>query len=114
MNESIEALWTVVFRTPQGSQGAGIAVIDNGRIYGGDSVFYYLGHVESHDQQIAAKVHVRYYGNGYRLFPAAGDSYEVEMTGVRNDEKTILLNGRISGHPQSQLNLVLTRREALP
>jgi hypothetical protein len=37
----LEALWAVTFGTGQ-NIGAGIIVFENGKIYGGDTCFYYL------------------------------------------------------------------------
>jgi hypothetical protein len=40
---SIEAVWAVNFITPVGAGGAGVVVFETGRIFGGDSYYYYIG-----------------------------------------------------------------------
>jgi len=40
---TIEALWAVNFSTQLGFSGSGVAVFETGRIFGGDSLYYYIG-----------------------------------------------------------------------
>jgi T3SS negative regulator,GrlR len=57
-----DGLFKVDFRTPRGA-GAGVVVIQNGHVRGGDSMMVYVGAISQHgDQftsQIEAKVHSR-------------------------------------------------------
>jgi hypothetical protein len=39
----LEALWSVGFITGQGLHGAGVVIFETGRVFGGDSYFYWVG-----------------------------------------------------------------------
>jgi hypothetical protein len=62
---SVEALWTVDFDSAAGGWvNGGIAVLETGRVFGGDSQFYYLGNYEVSGKQITATVAVKQYISG--------------------------------------------------
>ena len=58
----IEALWSVKFVVPKNRDyGAGVVVLENGLIRGGDSSYYYLGDFSIKEGVITASVSVNHY-----------------------------------------------------
>jgi hypothetical protein len=57
----IEGLWSVTFSTPEGVAGSGVAVFESQRIFGGDSMYYYLGHYAVANAEVQGTVEVIHY-----------------------------------------------------
>jgi hypothetical protein len=43
----IEALWSLEFVSTEDSYGAGVVIFETNKIFGGDSLYYYLGNYET-------------------------------------------------------------------
>jgi hypothetical protein len=66
---SIEALWAVNFSTPLDVSGSGVAVFETGRIFGGDSFYYYIGDYVLNGDTILGKAEVLHYsGPPWNIF----------------------------------------------
>lgn len=97
----IEALWSVKFIVPNnGAYGAGVVVLENGLIRGGDSNYYYLGNFEVRDGGIRASVNIHhYFGPLNNVF---GPLTQVEVSlsgGIAYDRFT--MTGTAKGLPQT-------------
>jgi T3SS negative regulator,GrlR len=58
----IEALWAVYFVAPNiGDYGAGVVVLENGTVRGGDSSYYYVGDFRVKDETLTANVSINHY-----------------------------------------------------
>lgn len=58
----LEALWSVTFVVPTfDSYGAGVVVLENGTVRGGDSNYYYVGNYRVKDEIITADVAINHY-----------------------------------------------------
>ncbi|OGV77791.1 MAG: hypothetical protein A3I83_06715 [Methylotenera sp. RIFCSPLOWO2_02_FULL_45_14] len=58
----LEALWSVTFIVPTfGSYGAGVVVLENGTVRGGDSTYYYVGNFRVKDDVVTADVSINHY-----------------------------------------------------
>lgn len=57
-----DGLYSVEFQTPLGA-GAGIIVLENGIIRGGDSGMFYVGEYTQHGNQFSAKVTINRHAN---------------------------------------------------
>ncbi len=58
----LEALWSVTFIVPSsGSYGAGVVVLENGTVRGGDSAYYYVGNFRVKDDVLIAEVTINHY-----------------------------------------------------
>lgn len=51
-------LWTIEFISTMNRFGAGVLVLNNGRLLGGDNGYYYLGNYDVKDNNIRGKVAV--------------------------------------------------------
>jgi hypothetical protein len=109
----IEAMWSVTFITPEGSAGAGIVVFETGRIFGGDSFYYYLGNYSIEAGTARGSIDVIHYSG-----PPANVFGPVEKI-------TLQFSGKIEGNsiraeafdpskPQNRLRMEFTRLANLP
>lgn len=60
----INGLWSVDFHVlPSGTanNGSGVVVFKDGKIYGGDSTYYYTGTYQLNDKAFTAKVRIKHY-----------------------------------------------------
>jgi len=108
---SLEALWTVVFSTcgdASQEQGNGVAVFETGRIFGGDSNFYYLGDYICTNGQIKARVKIARHGSN--------NDFEFELSGAyKGGESSLILDGTylVNGKP-TLVVVILTHIADLP
>ncbi len=105
----LDALWTVEFATNHGDFGTGVAVLVEGRIYGGDSHHCYDGEYEFSAGEVSASVRVQVH-NG-RPFPgcAEGEQVEVLLRG-RPVAGELELNGVLQHEPPTQLFVHMVAR----
>jgi len=73
-------LYRVDFDTPLGS-GNGVAVLDNGKLRGGDSAIYYVGSYASDGNNLSASIHVNRHSNGMPSVLGI-DSANLELQGT--------------------------------
>jgi hypothetical protein len=98
--QKVEALWTIKFRMHDSNDvNGGVVVLDEGKIYGGDSQYYYFGIYELiNDNKISGYVNIRNY-LGYQLTAFGttdsemslninGDLVDENLTGQIYDPKT--------------------------
>ncbi len=57
----LEALWSVIFVVPGGNYGAGVVVLENGTVRGGDSNYFYVGTFSVKDNVITAEASINHY-----------------------------------------------------
>lgn len=114
LSESLEALWSVIFMVngvsvmPRG--GAGIVVIDNGRILGGDTAYTYVGSVLVENDVATARVHVQKYQSIPGISSVTGlDDYFLILQGTPSSPQMVL-NGHVEGQPIVKMSVSMTRR----
>ena len=111
---SIDALWTIAFEAlTRGWTNGGVVVLDAGRLYGGNSQYYYLGRYTLEGARIDAEIRaIHYAGPAFTAFGGNALSYELRVEGM-------LFGRRISGEiyqpaaPAERLKALMVRREAL-
>ena len=108
----LEALWSVEFRTNAGYAGAGVAVFETGRIFGGDGQYFYIGTYTITYQHVVANLRVRHYSGP--LSSVFGPLKEVNLA-LSGDvaEKTFNVMGRAKEAP-GEIFIRLTHRADLP
>ena len=78
----IEALWAVYFVAPnQGDFGAGVVVLENGTVRGGDSSYYYVGDFRVKDETLTANVSVNHYAGSLNNIFGPVKKINVALTG---------------------------------
>lgn len=99
----LEAMWAVYFVNETNSKfGAGIIVLENGLIRGGDSSYYYLGNYRVKDDIFYAEVDVNHYFGQKNNISGPYDKVKVTLTG-RYAYETFTLHGEsipiVNGQP---------------
>ena len=109
----IEALWTFEFISNENVFGTGVVVLESGRIFGGDSQYYFIGSYAVDRGQITAEIESTHYGGApYSLFGPARH-LNLSLSGQLGNP-VIELRGKLVEAPEKQIRVRLTRREELP
>lgn len=111
---SVEALWSVEFMSNAGGVGAGVAIFENGNIYGGDGAYYYLGKYKIANSQVDATVRVVHYaGQPLSIFGQDPQPFELKIGGPLSDS-VMNLAGIRTDDMSKQMGVRLTKRAELP
>lgn len=107
----IEGLWIAKFTAAQ-INGSGVAVFINGKIFGGETGFYYIGTYAAYDRVVKALVLIRNFDPSIPSgFGVPGD-YEMDVSAtLQGDEMTG--TAVVTGHPQYSLAIRLTKKANL-
>ena len=111
----IEALWSLEFLSNKNSVGAGIAVIETGRVLGGDSAFMYVGNIRVEHSTVHADILVIRYSNvmGMRSIFDPLTKFNLKVSGPLS-ATDILLTGHVVEQPTLQIQVHAIRRAELP
>jgi T3SS negative regulator,GrlR len=109
----IDGFWTVNFDSNRGSIGSGVAVIDKGRIFGGDSIFMYTGNVKIENSVIHADIYVSRHNN-LPIPSIFGQmpNFQLKVSGS-TDSENLVLTGHMVENPDLSITLVGTYRADL-
>ncbi|MCA1978736.1 MAG: hypothetical protein LDL19_05810 [Thiobacillus sp.] len=111
---SVEALWSVEFMSNVGGVGAGVAIFENGNIYGGDGTYYYTGKYRIVNSQVDATVKVAHYaGQPLSIFGQDTRPFDLRIGGPVSDSVMNLAGVRIDDESK-RMGLRLTKRTELP
>jgi hypothetical protein len=92
----IEALWAVYFVAPnQGDSGAGVVVLENGTIRGGDSSYYYVGDFRVKDDSFIANVSINHYFGSLNNIFGPVERISVVLSGAISYEEFMLTGNSI-------------------
>lgn len=61
MNDIVQGLWAMEIGGPQGIIPGGVIVCENGRVFGGDSRYYYAGQYNLEQGRFQARINVTHY-----------------------------------------------------
>ena len=86
---SLEALWLMEFALAQGSwTNGGVVVLETGRIFGGDSQYYYVGTYKVDRERITADVlSVHYHGERYTAFGTDEPKFQIKIQGKWSEKE---------------------------
>jgi len=108
---SIEGLWILRFTTDQ-LTGSGVIVFANGKLFGGETGFYYLGSYEAEGTVVKARVGVRHFDPSVPSgFPITGD-YELDVSAILKGDE-IAGTAVVTGHPQYSLGIRMAKKANL-
>jgi hypothetical protein len=111
----IEALWSVTFSTPQGVAGSGVVVFETGRIFGGDSFYYYVGDYTASNDDVHGKVDIIHYSGPLVNVFGPVNRVTLQFVGrVAADSMQAQAVGVDPTNPTRQLNMAFKRLAALP
>lgn len=108
----LEGFWCVNFRSSDGRQGAGVAVLKGGQVFGGDSGFTYTGTYTEDGDQVKVHLHIEKFANTQQSVFEGLNNYDLELSGSVTGTK-----GQLKGSPQGragELVVQIERRQTLP
>ena len=112
--QKVEALWTLKYGTVENYINGGVVVFDEGKLYGGDSSYYYLGIYElTEDNRLNAYVDVHHYhGDPLTAFGTASDHLSLIIS-------SNFIDDRISGvaydpNTRQEIPFVMDKQRNLP
>jgi hypothetical protein len=111
----LEALWSVEFvSNSQGvGVGAGVAVIENGKVLGGDAQYFYVGECKVENGTVYATVKVtHYFGQPHSVFGTA-KQFTLSLSG-KPAQTTFDMSGNVIENPQLKILIRFSRRAELP
>lgn len=108
----IEGLWTLEFRSNVGVLGAGVVILTQGKIFGGDSSYFYVGEYRVTGSDVRATVRVTHYAGPPSSIFGPLDNFTIEAQGQLG-EPTMGLQGRLVEAQNRQVSAVCTKRAPL-
>ncbi|MEQ8227823.1 MAG: ATP-binding protein [Rhodospirillales bacterium] len=112
--EKYEAVWSVVYQTIDGNH-AGILTMTNGRLFGGDSQFFYSGHYEAIGDFLFVHFTIKHhFGDNTTAWGDRKNVLTMEAAGMLVNKDKI--EGRITRHDGNfqPLNFAMNRVAELP
>ncbi|MHC1750982.1 RNA-binding domain-containing protein [Humidesulfovibrio sp.] len=113
--QAVEGLWSAKFKLPNLPETGCIIVLEAGRLFGGDSYFYYTGRYEiDEDGKAKAVATIKHYaGVCFDIFGGCERECGVSITGNLSGGEMDCVFSKLN-RPQYKANIKLHRREYLP
>ncbi|MDD3467212.1 MAG: hypothetical protein PHE67_08700 [Campylobacterales bacterium] len=113
---SVEKFWLVEFGSNLGSFGKGVAVLETGNIFAGDSGYYYTGIYDINNHVLNAKIKVIRHNPNWNSI--IGDVNELnvvfENQSILNGLDKSILKGYYVENPSIQISAKFTKIADLP
>lgn len=103
--------WILQIETPQVTSG-GVIMFINGKVYGGDNGFTWIGTYEGNDRLVKARVRVHNFDPAVQSVLGVPGDYEMHFSGTVQDD-IITGTAMIASQPQHSLGVRLTKRANL-
>lgn len=105
---ALDGLWIVQF-TGTEVYGSGVAFFSNGKVFGGETGFYYIGTYEADGKVVKARVVIRNFDPAIPSgFGIVGD-YEMDVSAMLQDNE-MTGTAMIANQPQHSLGIRLTKK----
>jgi hypothetical protein len=104
----IDGFWIITIEAPGGISG-GVAVLLNGKIFGGDSGFSWIGSYSVHDRLIKARFQVSNFNPSIESIFGYTNDYELHFSGQLQDD-VLIGTAVVANQPQHSLSLRLTKK----
>lgn len=102
-----KSLWAVEFLSNVGKLGTGIVTIDGNAIFGGNSLYYYIGEYKLENENASSTIAVTKYAAGESVFGAIA-SFNLLLKGVFSTDNMSLV-GEMIENPQFTVNVNLKK-----
>lgn len=109
----LEALWSVEFVSNTQSWGAGVVVFETGKIFGGDSTYFYVGSYDVVADTIHATVTVSHYAGEPNSIFGQLKKLSIVATG-KPEQNVFTIQGNVVENSSLKIAARLTRRAELP
>jgi T3SS negative regulator,GrlR len=107
----MEGLWTAEFGSSTGISGGGVAVFREGKVWGGDATYYYIGDYALSGKAFKATLRISPFIEGAQsVFNTAGKDLTLELEGTLTSEGQAIAQGRPKGMPGLTFGAKLTKR----
>ncbi len=113
MVEHMEGLWSVIFETPEGASSGGVVfLLGDGRIFGGDSHFYWTGKYSEVGGKIEANINVtNFSGATQTLFGMDVRKFSMNISGqIFPPGDIFAATGKVVENTSVSLSLTFTKR----
>jgi hypothetical protein len=108
---TVDGFWIVRF-TGANIYGSGVVVLANGKLFGGESGFYYIGTYEADGKVLKARVMIRNFDPAVQSgFGIVGD-YEMDISVVLQDNE-MTGTAMLTNQPKHSLGIHLTKKANL-
>jgi hypothetical protein len=107
----MEGLWTAEFGSSTGTFGGGVAVFRDGKIYGGDATYFYIGEYVVSGTNLQATLRVAPFIKGATsVFKTAGRELTLDLVGSLTAEGLAIAQGQPRGMPNFKFGVKLIKR----
>ena len=111
----IEAMWAVNFATTAGAFGNGVVVFETGKIFGGDSMYYYTGNYTVSGHAINANVKVKHYAGPKQNIMGMGiDELNLKTSGQIQNTTSASAQGTDPRFPGQPISMTFRKLADLP
>ena len=97
-------IYYVIFKAQTGRFADGLAVVDNGKVHGGDQSYLYRGFYKTEGQAIEAEIQVSYYRGEAKSVLGHLAKFTLNLSG-KSTQDSFIVNGHVFG--QSQLAITI-------
>ena len=118
--QNLEALWSLIFTAGPIKVNAGVVALETGRVFGGDSGYYYSGSYAARNGKLTTRVTISHYAGALES-PLLGDRQHGTldlMEAAQGQDavghRTITFVGKLIEDPSREVVADLTWRAALP
>ena len=108
----VEGLWTIQFRSSLRDFGAGVVVLTNNKILGGDAGFWYSGDYSINDGRVTSKVLVARFTPGHISVFGDIDQFQLDFD-ANFTENSFLGKASIEGHPHLTMEIRGNKKQDL-
>src|SRR4051812_25549137 len=110
---AVDGLWIVQF-TAKEIYGSGVVVLSSGKLFGGETGFYYIGSYEADGKVLQARVMVRNFDASVPSgFGISVSHYEMDVSATLQEETVMTGTAMITHQPQYSLGIRLTKKANL-
>ena len=107
----MEGLWTAEFGSSTGRFGGGVAVFRDGKILGGDGLYYYVGEYKLKGDSFTALLRISPFIEGAEsVFKTVGRDLLLDLTGSLTDDRHAIGQGHSREMPHLNFGVKLTKR----
>ena len=117
----LEGLWTVEFISNHpdtgGRYGGGAVIFETGRMFGGDSLYYYIGCYQVASRRVKATVKVTHFSGAPESIFGEATQFSLSLGGKLGDPMMNMkmnMKGHVIGNNDLKITLRLIRRADLP
>lgn len=108
---SIDGLWILKFAAGQ-LAGSGVVVFANGKLFGGETGFYYLGSYDADGRMFKAHIIVRNFDPSMPSGFGIDGDFEMDVSGILQDDE-MTGTAIVTGHPQYNLGIRAAKKANL-